>query len=571
MTPSPSGPSDGPGWLLPLATALVEALPRLHGAAADPLVGEVITALTTGLQQGELNLALTGPPPAGVDEADWPQGHLEALAASPLTAAPWGPLVLDEDQVLWRRWHGQRQNVLTELVERARRPWTTGALPAGDLPAGIGDGQQQRAVEALTEHGLVVLEGGPGTGKTTTVALMLTALLRQEPNSRIHLAAPTGKATARLRNATGGRWPCTTLHRLLESRAGRFGRDRNHPLALDVVVVDEASMVDLGLMAALLEALPAAARLVLVGDPDQLPPIDPGPVLLELQRPGLRKALGGAVVTLRTTYRNGGAIAAVAASLRDGASRGGVHRPAAADPLAMVRTQLQGLTSSDNLAWLEASIRSLPPLLLQRLSEHHQTLAHRASTCDPGDPATISALLRCRDGLLVLSPLRMGRWGVDAIHRALLGERATGGAGGWPIGTPVLCTRNLVELGLANGDLGVLIGAADPQDGPAPRRLLFGDGIQDPVVVHPAQLAGALEPALALTVHKAQGSEAEEVIVLLPPGDRQDSRLLYTALTRARERALLITARETPSINVDISSRRSSNDDAQVVRSKFNL
>jgi len=141
---------------------------------------------------------------------------------------------------------------------------------------------------------------------------------------------------------------------------------------------------------------------------------------------------------------------------------------------------------------------------------------------------------------------------VETLHRLLLGEAAADPAR-WPCGTPVICLRNRDDLGLANGDLGVVVGDA-PATGPYSnldsnldanrdfqRWLLFGP---DPSQrLHPAQLAGAVEPALALTVHKAQGSEAEEVIVLVPPGDPRDPRLLYTALTRARQRVLLVTSR----------------------------
>jgi exodeoxyribonuclease V alpha subunit len=140
---------------------------------------------------------------------------------------------------------------------------------------------------------------------------------------------------------------------------------------------------------------------------------------------------------------------------------------------------------------------------------------------------------------------------VETLHRLLLGEAAADPAR-WPFGTPVLCLRNRDDLGLANGDLGVVVGDA-PATGPdssldsnrdVQRWLVFGPHPSQRL--HPAQLAGAVEPALALTVHKAQGSEAEEVIVLLPPGEPRDPRLLYTALTRARQRALLVTGRPAP-------------------------
>jgi exodeoxyribonuclease V alpha subunit len=554
-------PEDAPAWLPALADALVEALPRLRQEKSEPRLAELIRALTAALARGETELALTGPPPPEVDPGLWPEGHRAALIGSSLAMAPDSPLVLDDGRVLWRRWWERRQAVLESLIRRAR------AIPADEQPVTLAepppatsagpelDPDQHRALEAVRRHRLVLLQGGPGTGKTSTVGRMLTDLEGWGRESRVHLAAPTGKAAARLRAATGSRHPCTTLHRLLESRGDGFGRNRNRPLALDLLVVDEVSMVDLGLMEALLEALPERCRLVLVGDPAQLPPVAPGPLLPELQRPALRQALGEAAITLRTVHRNHGAIAEVAGLLRerieaDACLLGGSD---ASDPLLALRERLQRLTPADNLAWQERSLDTLPELLLEPLRRHRLRLAELARACVPGaggsDAEPEERLLAERERLLVLVPRRRGRWGVEAIHRTLLGERALTDPRLWPAGTPALCTRNLPELGLANGDVGLVL-EADPEDGV--RWLLFanGDGGGDgaPGVriptrrIHPAQVAGSLEPALALTVHKAQGSEAESVIVLLPGGESQDSRLLYTALTRARRQALLIHA-----------------------------
>jgi exodeoxyribonuclease V alpha subunit len=436
--------------------------------------------------------------------------------------------------------------------------------------------------------GLVLLEGGPGTGKTSTVAAMISAVQQHYPQARIHLAAPTGKAAARLGQASGDRHPCSTLHRLLEQRGDRFLRNRHNPLRLDLLIVDEVSMVDLELMAALLEALPANCRLVLVGDPAQLPPVAPGAVLAALQRPAPRTALGDAAVRLETTYRHAGAIAAVAATLRQwGSAEGpaGSTAPGAEGLLELLGPQLECLGQDDNLHWLEVPwtgwSASLPEPVRQRLQQHRLKLAELAELAwragaqgagaqgagaqgagaqeagnqEPADrAAAVQALLAQRDRLLLLTPQRRGPWGVDTLHRLLLGDAAADPAR-WPCGTPVICLRNRDDLGLANGDLGVVVG-----DSPATgsessldskldtkrdfqRWLVFGP---DPSQrLHPAQLAGAVEPALALTVHKAQGSEAEEVIVLVPPGEPRDLRLLYTALTRARQRVLLVTGRVT--------------------------
>ena len=543
-------PRELPPWAGPVAGALVEALPRLYGTGADPRLAELISALTLALAAGETDLDLAAPPPAGVEAAGWPGEHLRALAGSPLARDPDGPLVLHDGRLCWRRWHEGREQVLEALRRRAA------ASPAADpeldpvearrMAAAVTkrkglDLHQAGAVRAALERPLVLLEGGPGTGKTSTVAAMLAALEQQRPGIRLHLAAPTGKAAARLQAATGGRYPCSTLHRLLESRGDRFGRDRHHPLALDALVVDEVSMVDLALMGALLEALPAACRLVLVGDPAQLPPVAPGALLLELQRPDLRQALGEGVVTLTRVYRNAGAIAEAAEALRR-ALTASAGLPAAegpeTDPLAGLRPLLETLPADANLQWRQASPLAVPEIVQRRMRRHLAALASLAAACDPATGAGAEALLAERERLLVLSPVRQGRWGLEALHRSVLGEVATAPALAWPQGLPVLCTRNLGELGLANGDVGVLVGdSADPQG----RRLVFASPGGAPIWVHPAQLAGAVQPALALTVHKAQGSEAEEVVVLLPQREGGDRRLLYTALTRARERALLLT------------------------------
>lgn len=568
---------EQPAWLAALAEALVEALPRLAQAEENPRLAELIRALTAALARGDAELRLHAPAPPEVDAHHWPDGHRRALEASPLARPPWGPLVLDDGRIVWRRWWERRQNVLETLIRRAEIAPTAAPAGGGCQPEATadetpepGDAQldpdQRRAVAAVLRHRLVLLQGGPGTGKTSTVVRMLARLERHHSGARLHLAAPTGKAAARLRAASGGRHPCTTLHRLLESRGEGFARNRHNPLPLDLLVVDEVSMVDLGLMEALLEALPDACRLVLVGDPAQLPPVAPGPLLPELQRPALQQALGAAAVTLRTVHRNDGAIAVAAARLRQGieAAEAGGDGVEACDPLLSLRPLLERLGPADNLCWHECASASLPEPVLEPLQRHRRRLAELAGACGgaAGGPqaagasarAAERALLAERDRLLVLVPRRRGRWGVEAIHRALLGSAALADPRLWPAGTPVLCTRNLPELNLSNGDLGVVLDA-DPLDGS--RWLLFGSGesVEDEAAVggetlriHPAQLAGSLEPALALTVHKAQGSEAETVIVLLPGGERSDGRLLYTALTRARRRALLVSAAESRSV-----------------------
>ena len=630
----PDHPAQPQGFASPLAQALIEALPRLCAgenpggrptdpSLTDPTLVDLIGALAAALEQGELELALDGPAPEGIDPQGWPERQRQALAATPLAVRaselgrrPEAPLVWSGDRLRWRRWHLQLEACLGQLTARALAPLSPPLEPAavelavaGAAAQGL-DRQQQQAVAALLRHGLVLLGGGPGTGKTSTVVQMLGALLALRPELRLHLAAPTGKAAARLRSTLQegsqrlagplaerlGQVPCTTLHRLLESSGERFGRNRRHPLALDLLVVDELSMVDLPLMAALLEALPDACQLLLVGDPAQLPPVGPGAVLQELSQPGRLAALGEAAIELKTTYRNNGAIAAIAALLRPKEQEPGVRAPIPTapppGPEAVAQTgalmaQLGSLGPEDNLIWQQHPPGRLPAPALERLRRHQRRLEQLAEAIDwetgvartigeghapgnagtggglspstPGsapspaaqprpqpDPGAIAALLAELEACVLLSPVRQGAWGVEAVQRQLLGEAAGKAIQYWPLGTPVLCQRNLADEGLANGDIGVLVERAGERlvlfPGPFPGQAGSAPGRTSPGarLFHPARL-GAAEPALALTIHKSQGSQYQEVLLLVPQTRHWDPRLLYTGLTRARQRAWLIT------------------------------
>jgi exodeoxyribonuclease V alpha subunit len=248
------------------------------------------------------------------------------------------------------------------------------------------------------------------------------------------------------------------------------------------------------------------------------------------------------MVELTTTYRNNGALARLAQSLRPGVQQA-VGMP--------WREQLEGLSPADNLRWQRLPLNRPPQLALERLRTHQQRLralalalawpeaANPAGTAealangepDPEPlPEGMDALLAELEACILLSPVRQGRWGVEEIHRQLLGESFGRPLQHWPLATPVLNQRNLPEQGLANGDIGVLVERRG-------ERLVLFPG---PRLLHPARLGGA-EPALALTIHKSQGSQYGEVLLLMPPSRHWDPRLLYTGLTRARLQASLIT------------------------------
>ncbi len=404
---------------------------------------------------------------------------------------------------------------------------------------------QRLAVAAGVAGWVTVIAGGPGTGKTTTVARLLDALarvaeLQGHPPLRVALAAPTGKAAARLKEQVGGGYEASTIHRLLGSRRGsssRFAHDWQRRLPFDVVVVDETSMVSLELMARLLEALRPDTRLVLVGDPDQLVSVDAGAVLADLVGrsprtvPDAREVLlaevtpadlaGGEsdlrrdLVRLRTNHRSTPAISRLAEAVLAGEADS-VMAALSAEPrpdegvVEWVPLDVGARDAAGQLVGLCADVLA-----------QGRALAEAAHAGDVG--GALAALGRHR----LLCAHRSGQYGT-AHWRELVGSWGVGGER-FDVGRGLLVTANNPALRLWNGDLGVVV-VVDDQVVAA-----FDSGIEPPLHV-PLNRLGPVESPLAMTVHKAQGSEADQVSVVLPPPESRllTRELLYTAVTRAR-------------------------------------
>ncbi|MDA7435649.1 AAA family ATPase [Synechococcus sp. AH-601-C19] len=517
-----------------LLAALLRRIPPEQ--SSEPLV-ELVHALTLALSRGDISLQLhdEAEAPEGIESKGWPKLHREALVASGWLDGDQSVLVLSHNTLSWRRWHGAMQELERELQRRCFQA-PIHATPHSATSSQLAKNndlspEQRSAVRAIDHYGVVLLSGGPGTGKTSTVLHMLLRALEHQPKLRARLAAPTGKAARRLQDAIRSHpktasLPCTTLHRLLEARPGGFGRHRRNPLHVDLLIVDEMSMVDLELGRALLSALPPHCQLVLVGDSAQLPPIGAGAVWQHLQEPDQIRRFNDGAITLTKVYRNRGALAQMSALLRD-------------QGLRPFWSQLSALPKTSNISVACPKTKQIPEAVHAALIQHLDHLKERASALEinaHGQPHQQQAqdLLNILDGLMVLCPRRRGPWGVDAVHQRLLDGAEPQR---WPSGLPVLCSENQPELGLANGDLGVMVGEG------AHQRALFlssaPSGESRHALLHPARLRH-LEPALALTIHKAQGCEMDKVLLLWPAlDDRQSSSLLYTAITRAKQQLLL--------------------------------
>lgn len=431
------------------------------------------------------------------------------------------PLVLVGDGV------GLRRMIVAEaaIAARLERSEVRAEAPTPHIPRGRLDDAQWAAVAAVLRRRVTVLTGGPGTGKTSTAGHMLAALVKEQPDLRIALAAPTGKAATRLAQAVGSPATplpaaqrqalaagCTTLHRLLGYHPGedRFRHHADEPLACDVLLIDESSMLGAELSAALLHALPEHARLILLGDAQQLPAVEAGAVLADLVAAG-----GDRVLRLTTDHRAGTqpGLVALAAALRAGAAPR-VHELLApgGDPAAELHR------ASDAAALLALATPRAEALACCR------------------DARTALTLLASEQ---VLCATRTGPGSVAAITAEL--DAAAGMSGrGIAHGRPLLITANDHHLDLANGDLG-LCWQPDPA---VPPVALFPGGDGGRRIAWP--WLPPYEPAWALTIHKSQGSEWPRVLISLPPaaGRARPSPLLtrelfYTAVTRARHKVVV--------------------------------
>ncbi|MDQ3503365.1 MAG: exodeoxyribonuclease V subunit alpha [Actinomycetota bacterium] len=519
-----------------------------------------------------------------VSALPWPEHDevVDALRRSPLvTGSAAGPLrplrLLDTDRgellYLDRYWR-QEQTIRQVLDDRARThpPYDAKVLAAG-LAARFGDApDRQRIAAALAvTRWTTIVAGGPGTGKTYTVARILLLLQEQQPDVRIALAAPTGKAAARLQeqvNEQGVALSAMTLHRLLgwrpDSRT-RFRHDACNRLPYDVVVVDETSMVSLTMMARLLEALRPDTRLVLVGDPDQLASVDAGAVLADLvARPvpaiadaGLDKLIAADLearddpdeVALTTSERE---------RLRNGVvrlSRGRRFNKTIANLAIAVRDG----DADGAMAVLTSGKPEVSFVGFHDLAGLHDDVVSAAKAVTvPARDGDISGALAGLELHRLLCAHRTGSAGVrDWDRRAREWVEAALGQQLDPTrffaGQPLLVTANDYEAKVYNGDTGVVVERPDGTLVAAFARA------GEPVLRHPGALA-AVQTVYAITIHRSQGSQYKTVSVVLPPTASAllTRELLYTAVTRAQQHVRVIGTEESVRAGIERQVLRAS-------------
>jgi len=569
------------GILTPLDVHFGRFMERLAGGDVPELI--LASALvSSAARQGHICLDLSTVAGKVIVEGE---GGEEPVRCPPLS--PWcarlgethvvgnpgeyRPLLLDDGKrlYLYRYWEYQERlaAAVRERVTRVGETVDGESLGQGlarlfpEEEPGTVNWQKVAAFTVLTRR-FCVISGGPGTGKTTTIARVLALLAEQaSPRLAIALAAPTGKAAARLQEAvrearerlpvgpeTKAALPqeASTLHRLLGVISGSpyFRHTSKNPLPIDVLVVDEASMVDLALLSKVVQALPARARLILLGDRDQLASVEAGAALGDIcdsagegtvsrsfaeelrratgyrleasegvDRPGIRDC----IVHLRKSYRFGltGGIGALCHAVNEG-------RPDEA--VGLLRKGFSDL-GWRNVPRPEGLPRAIREVVQEGFAEY-------LLTDDPGTS------FQCLERFRILCAVREGPHGVIALNRMaeeILRDRGLIVPGRpWYRGRPVMITRNDYSLHLFNGDVGVVL--PDPAAG-GDLRVFFSSAEGGVRTFHPLLLPEH-ETVYAMTVHKSQGSEFDRVLLLLP--DRESPvltrELIYTGISRARAR-----------------------------------
>ena len=551
-----------------LLTTLASYFPPLEFNEA---LIDIVNVLMDGLSRGDVYINIRETPTnLELKYKGWPSLHMKALLESGWTKGDNSPIVLNGDLISWRRTHNEIAETIQKILIRNQpiihlskeEPIQINANNLEHLNM-----QQKKAVNLVEREQLILLSGGPGTGKTSTILQMLLQALTKNPTLKIAMAAPTGKAAKKLKDTIQvaiddfedtikdklSKIPSKTLHKWLEAGPSGFRRNSQRLLTLDLIVIDEMSMVDLSTINGLLDSLPKSCRIILVGDPDQLLPIGSGGIWQILHDKGMNKNFQSNSVKLTKSYRNKGDIALLRNALKD-------------EGLDAFWRLLAMKKNSSNASHHLSSLKGIPDPVVSTLFNHRKNLkelteniinyipneAWQSSMIEVEPSVEMLKLFNFIDNLLVLCPQRYGPWGVKKIHELLLGDTFEQESHKWGEGTPIMAKSNQPEIGLANGDVGIIIGNGEK------KRFLFNVFSEEQRLVarliNPSRL-NMYDAAFAMTIHKSQGSEADQVLLLWPSiskisednnlkknySDDYEKRMLYTAITRTKKQLLVIT------------------------------
>lgn len=559
--------------------------PPFSSASFTDEAKQLLYSVLEAMQNGNSCIAVTDQQIASLHNLVHP-----AVSKQPEIA----PFVVQDQQLYLYRYWKLEQSVAAHVARIKSQQLTTVPLHERHRHL-LSDPQQQKALEMVTSQGLSIITGGPGTGKTYTLAHIIAVLNESLPDIRIAMAAPTGKAAQRMKEALQSALSSpalaqfdleslkqlqpVTLHRLLG--LGTTAQPRFHarqPLPYDVIVVDEASMLDLSLSQMLLAAVPDGARLILLGDANQLASVDVGTVLADLQQvPALAENRVNLITTRR--FAEGARIGALAHFIQ--AAQPDHDLLAEFEQQVVTASELQAI-NLQQVAIDHIQLQYLPENVLLNAAQPYydqllygyqgyiQALKAEKEVADFNE--FIQESIQRFDDYRILTAIRHGTFGLTRlnqhIEQRLLTATSQVKQGDWYIGRPVMMTYNDYQLGLSNGDIGICF----KREHQGQRQFeVYFPSLEKWVLA--TRLPQNIETAFALTIHKSQGSEFRHTAVVLDhkASNLLSKELIYTAITRAKKVVTLLVDGEAFRQSLTIKTTRYSGLSKKIIEQCCNL
>ena len=492
---------------------------------------------------------------------EWPEKHINALDKSGLIYSEDSPIIFEKRKLSFEKWSKKIKKILGILLKKTNQNNTNSRLKRKSNSSD----KKTTIINLFEESNLVFLQGGPGTGKSTLILETILYYLNKNNYINIGLSAPTGKASSRLKESLDykkksdykdeiDKIECQTLHRWIYNSINKSGKLKYDLKELDIFVIDEMSMVNVDLFEIILNSLAKDCKLLLVGDANQLPPINSSSIWNYIFSNLTKNPFDTSIVNLEKVYRNSGDIVELSKLIFNKNNNLFNYK----------LDQINKNKITSNIKVYKNKNKSIPENLVNNINLHLKDM--KASVRLLSNKSyifnqEIEDLYDCEKNLVVeifkklnskiiLCKTNSGIWGVNDINKLILNQNKPYNFEKWDEGMPIMCTENNNELGISNGDIGVVIGKGNL------RKFLFRKfnkfNKQVAALIEPNKLENIV-PAIALTIHKSQGSESDSVYILwnqnlsktkLIEGNNQkkiilkdnfEKRLFYTAITRAKK------------------------------------
>ncbi len=496
---------------------------------------------------------------------EWPENHINALDKSGLIYSEDSPIVFENRKLSFEKWSNKIKKILDILLKKINKNNTDmrgkNILNSSDKKTII--------INLFEESNLVFLQGGPGTGKSTLILEIILYYINKNNYINIGLSAPTGKASSRLKESLDykkksdykdeiDKIECQTLHRWIYNSINSKGKLKYDLKELDIFVIDEMSMVNIDLFEIILNSLSKDCKLLLVGDANQLPPINSSSIWNYIFSNLTKNPFDSYIVNLEKVYRNSGDIVELSKLIFNKNHN-------------LFNNKIDKLDKniiSSNITIIKNKNKSIPENLfniinlnlqniknsVRLLSKKNYIFNQEIDNLYDYENELVKEIFKKLNSQIILCKTNSGIWGVNDINKLIINQSKPYNSLKWEEGMPIMCTENNNELGISNGDIGVVIGEGNL------RKFLFRKfnkfNNQVVALIEPNKLENIV-PAIALTIHKSQGSESDNVYILwnqnlsnlnvIDGNDQQkiilkdnfEKRLFYTAITRAKKNLTL--------------------------------